>query len=235
MFRFFTILSFPFFISVSTTAQPTTIAQWDPGLSFTQKFLNRWSFNVNTLQRSDLAEYQSGEKPSDFRWNLNETQFFATYGLLNNKKISGGYAFQIRSSEPTEFHEHRFMEQFAFVTYALTGKRIANRVRLEQRIRNSELTNRIRYRLGFDSPLNGEKLDPGEMYAIVTNEYLWSFNREEQSGENRLFAGVGWFFNQQYKLQTGLMYRLSRQRGSYRNILAISTVLYINNQKKAAK
>ncbi len=72
------------------------------------------------------------------------------------------------------------MEQFAFVVYALDGKRIANWVRLLQRIRDSELTNRIRYRVGFDSPLSGEQLDPGVIYAIITNEYLWSFNREGQ-------------------------------------------------------
>ncbi|MEM9831546.1 MAG: DUF2490 domain-containing protein [Bacteroidota bacterium] len=220
-------------ISTSAIAQSTTLAQWDPGLSFTQKFPNRWSLNVNTLQRSNLAEYEPEGTQQNFRWNLNETQFFATYELWKNKKISGGYAFQVRASEPDEFHEHRLMEQFAFVTYALGGKRIAHRVRLEQRIRDSELTNRMRYRLGFDSPLNGERLDPGEFYGIVTNEFLWSFNRTGQSGENRLFAGIGWFFNRQYKLQTGLMYRLSRRSANYLNILAISTTLYINNQKKA--
>ncbi|WKN46096.1 DUF2490 domain-containing protein [Tunicatimonas pelagia] len=165
--------------NVYCLAQSSTLLQWKPGLSFTQKFQSRWSLNVNIKQRGTMVEYQDEENQTDFQWNLNETQVFATYELWGNKKLSGGYAFQLRSPESRNFREHRFMEQFAFVIYALAGKRIASWVQLEQRIRDSGFTNRLRYQLGFDSPLNGEQLDPGELYAIVTNEYLWSFNREE--------------------------------------------------------
>ncbi|MEM8966876.1 MAG: DUF2490 domain-containing protein, partial [Bacteroidota bacterium] len=180
MHSFFLSVLILFLVSIWASAQSTTPVQWEPGLSFTQKFPNRWSFNVNTFQRATFTELNSEEIDQDFRWNLNETQFFATYELWQNKKLSGGYAFQIQAEEPGEFHEHRLMQQFAFVTYALGGKRIAHRARVEQRFRNSALTNRLRYRLGFDSPLNGEQLDPGEFYGIITNEFLWSFNQQGQ-------------------------------------------------------
>lgn len=228
-----------FFFLLTTTyysvAQTNTQVHWEPSVSYTFKLQNRWSFNTNTLFRNNLVQYNGEGAEQEYRWTLNETQFFATYSLLNTMKLSGGYAFQSRLREDTFFDEHRLMEQFAFVFYALQGKRIANRVRLEQRIRQSGYVNRLRYRLGFDSPLNGEQLDPGEIYAIVTNEVLWSFSNIRQGLENRLFAGIGWFFNKQYKLQTGLMYRVSKSGNSYDNVLALSTTFYINRRERQKK
>lgn len=223
------------FISLPLFAQTNTQLQWEPSVSYTYKMPNRWSFNTNTMFRSRLVEYNGEGAEQEFAWTLNETQFFATYSLWKNAKMSGGYAFQSRLTEKQFFDEHRLMEQFAFVIYALQGKRIANRVRLEQRIRESGYQNRLRYRVGFDSPLNGEQLDPGELYGIVTNEVLWTFSSVQQGWENRLFGGIGWFFNQQYKLQTGIMYRVSKVGNRYRNVLALSTVMYINQRERQKK
>jgi len=223
------------FTSLAAVAQTNTQLQWEPSVSYTYKLSTRWAFNTNTLFRNRVVEYNGEGAERESEWTLNETQFWATYSIWKNSKVSGGYTFQSRLTDEQFFDEHRLMEQFAFVIYALYGKRIANRVRLEQRIRESGYQNRLRYRVGFDSPLNGEELDPGELYGIVTNEVLYTFNSVQQGWENRLFGGIGWFFNQQYKLQTGIMYRVSKSGNRYQNVLSLSTVMYINQRERQKK
>lgn len=233
LFTFFLLL---FFFTKDGWAQKGITLQAEPGLSFTQKFQGRWSFNgKSTVRYTFLTPEEEGIK-KEATFNFNETLLFATYEFWNNVKVSGGYGFRISTlSESHLFSEHRIMQQFGAVLYARGGKRIANRLRLEQRIEGSDYINRWRYRIGFDSPLNGQRLDPGEMYIILTNELLWSFNRIEQNGENRLYAGVGWFFNSQYKLETGLQYRASDLGPDMANTLWFTTLLYINRMQPQKK
>lgn len=189
---------------------------------------------MNTSIRNTFLENTEENRQEDFQFNHSETQLFATYEIWETTKISGGYGFRIRSLE-APIDEHRLMEQLAFVLYAPGGKRIANRVRLEQRIRPDDYVNRLRYRFGFDSPLNGEQLDPGEAYIILSNEFLWTFNSVSQSSENRLYAGIGWFFNRKYKVESGIQYRLARVNENFENVIWLTNAFYINNTKPKKK
>jgi hypothetical protein len=77
----------------------------------------------------------------------------------------------------------------------------------------------LRYRLSSDIPLNGQKLDPGENYAILSNEVIGDYFVNAIDFENRLVAGVGWYFENKNKFETSIDYRIdplitvpSRQR-----------------------
>jgi hypothetical protein len=65
----------------------------------------------------------------------------------------------------------------------------------------------LRYRLSFDFPLKGEKLDPGEKYLILSDEMMTAFNKDDADAENRAFLGFGWYFNSKQKFELGLQYR----------------------------
>lgn len=203
--------------------------QWEPDFSYTWKVSNRWTANTKMSIRNTLAEPSEKGTTAHYQVNYIQPQLFATYSLWTNLKLSAGYTYQL--SQLTETHrgqEHRPAEQVAFLTY-LGATRIAHRIRLEQRFRQRDYTNRIRYRFAYDTPLNGQQLDPGEKYLVASNEFLFSFDAARRLGENRAYLGIGWYFNDQRKLEAGLQYRLAGI-GTHAliNTLWLTTAFYWN-------
>jgi hypothetical protein len=79
---------------------------------------------------------------------------------------------------------------------------------------------RLRYRLTSEIPLNGESVDPGELYLRINNEYLNSVQGGEYDLEIRLVPLLGYEINNRFKVESGLDYRVnsflaSKTRHSY--------------------
>lgn len=161
--------------------------------------------------------------------NFVELQLFGTYQLWNDTKLSLGYkARGIEPLEPPLSSEHRPMEQIAFIGYK-GSSRLSHRIRTEQRFRPDRYENRWRYRFSYDRPLEGQRLDPGEMYLVLSDEVLYTFNAVERSAENRLYAGLGWLFLKSQKLETGVQYRLGEiGTVGLEHILWLTTTYYIS-------
>lgn len=198
---------------------------WNPELSYSWKNSDRLGFNTKLTGFNSLQDLDN-----DGFIRYIEPQFSFSYGLSAGTKIGGGYYYRLSTPLIDGYqYEHRFLEQIGFVSY-LGDRRIAHRVRLEQRIRSSSYQNRLRYRLSYDFPLQGEKLDAGEKYLILKDEMMTAFNKDEADAENRASVGLGWYFNSKQKFELGLQYRTQDifSDGGIEHLFLVSTSYYIN-------
>ncbi len=187
----------------------------EPALSVGKTLKGRWSANAKLVYRQQLGQFDSEGFSAFSQSDVLEIQLFTNYKLLGSKQITLGYLYGIDEpflDEPA--WEHRLMQQFTF----RSGNRFkwVNRFRLEQRIGDDDFRNRIRYRVTFDRPLSGSKLDPKEWYFVAGDEWLLTFTGKagEDHLENRLNAGVGYLFGNGQKLQFELQYRFIRINSS---------------------
>lgn len=212
-------------------AQRGPYLQWEPEFSYTRKLAERWSANGKVAVQQTFNEPAGGDEAGRSRYQINFTmvQLFATYTLRPGTQLTGGYAFRFNDLlDPEPGREHRLMQQLTFLTYP-GGTRLAHRFRAEQRFEDQEYTNRWRYRVAYETPLQGDRLDPGEQYLITSNEVLFSFNAHERSGANRLYLGMGWYFSKARKLEAGVQYRLNRiGTGKLENVIWLTTAYYLN-------
>jgi hypothetical protein len=183
-------------------AQSETEWIWNPEVSYSWKASDRLAYNTK------LSMFNNGGEFGNRSWlSFLEPQFVVSYSLSTRMKIGGGYYY--RWSEPlldNYRYEHRFLQQIGYISY-IGDRRVAHRLRLEQRIRSSSYQNRLRYRLSYDFPLQGERLNPGENYLILKNEMMTAFNADEADAENRVSIGLGWFVSNRYKFELNLQYR----------------------------
>jgi len=212
-------------IPIFAKAQSDTEWIWSPEFSYTWSTSDRVSYNTKLAIFTDLNQMDTKAALAYI-----EPQFIMTYSVSTRFKLGGGYYY--RWSDPLldgYNYEHRFLQQLGFVSF-IGDRRIAHRVRLEQRVRSSSYQNRLRYRLSYDFPLEGERLDPGENYIILKNESMTAFNAEEADAENRLTAGLGWYFNNQYKFEVNLQYRTQDifSGDEIGHMVLVGTSFYIN-------
>jgi hypothetical protein len=221
LFILTSVILFPLFANAQSEAELI----WGPELSYSWSSSDRVSYNTKLVAFNNLRELGNQAGLVHI-----EPSFVMTYSLTTRYRIAGGYVY--RWSDPLldgYNYEHRFLQQLGFVSY-IGDRRVAHRVRLEQRIRSSSYQNRLRYRLSYDFPLQGERLDPGEKYFIVNNETMTAFNAEEADAENRITAGLGWYFNNQYKFEVNLQYRMQDifSGDGLSHMVLFGTSFYIN-------
>lgn len=198
---------------------------WNPEVSYSWKTSDRVGYTTK------LSMFNSpGELGNRTALSFLEPQFVMSYSISTRLKVGGGYYY--RWSEPLRDgyrYEHRLLQQAGYVSY-IGDRRLAHRLRLEQRIRSSSYQNRIRYRLSYDFPLQGERLDPGERYIILKNEIMTAFNAAEADAENRVSVGLGWFVNSGYKFELNTQYRTQDifSGDGTSHMLLVGTSFYFN-------
>lgn len=211
--------------TAAVRAQDALDVSWEPSVSYSWAPSDRWGFNaqfvgftaVNNLEERPFLDHA-------------EAQLASSYGLSVRTKLGGAYLY--RWDDPLEAGyagEHRLMQQVGVVTY-LGDRRLAHRLRAEQRIRSSSYVNRWRYRLGYEVPLQGARLDPGETYLNTSAELLISFDRDFVGDESRAFVALGWFFSNQRKVEVGLQYRAQDlfAEGDVGHLLLLTTAYYLS-------
>ncbi len=228
--KYFCFLIFILFFSHRTQAQKGLNLKWESEFSYTQELPARWSANAKAAFRQTFFEPSETGTTSTYNFDFSEIQTFLTYETWNTIKLSVGYNFRLAEllENPLE-KEHRIMQQLAFVTYP-EGIRLSHRFRTEQRFQEEGFINRWRYRLSFEKNLNGTQLDPGEKYLVTSNEILYSFNGNKNEGENRIYIGLGWFFNSTNKLETGFQYRLAGIGNQIENSIFLTTAYYLSGK-----
>ena len=198
---------------------------WNPELSYSWKTSDRLGFNTKLSVFNSIRDFDN-----EGAIQYIEPQFSFSYGVSPRTKLGGGYYYRL-STPLVDGHqyEHRFLQQIGFISY-IGDRRLAHRLRLEQRVRSSSYQNRLRYRLSYDFPLEGEQLDAGEKYLILKDELMTAFNKNEADAENRASVGLGWYFNSKQKFELGLQYRTMDifSDGGIEHLFLISTSYYLN-------
>lgn len=169
---------------------------WEPSATLSLTLSDRHSLTgqLTAFQTTQLLERVEGS-------------VFVNRRVTVRTTLSGGYLLRIGTPlEATQRIEHRPSVTLAH-TASVGIRQVSHRVRLEARIRDSGTVYRTRYRLSMRSPLQGERLDPGEYYLLIQQESLGTFSENPFSYENRLSAHVGLLLMNRQRVEVGLQHR----------------------------
>lgn len=198
---------------------------WNPQFSYSWKSSDRMAYNA----KFNLFNSLNGESSEGFL-QFAETQISFAYSTSTRLKLGLGYYYRLTTPFVDGYqYEHRFLQQAGLLTF-LGDRRISHRFRNELRFRDSNFQLRLRYRISYDFPLTGEKLDIGEQYLILKNELIGAFSDGNSSGENRISIGQGWLLSQKKKFEAGLEYRTRNlfTEGDIRHLFLLSTTFFLN-------
>lgn len=193
---------------------------WEPSLTYTHKVDDFWSLS------GQLTAYQSPDVLERVEGSL-----FAIRRITPSTSLGVGYLNrQITPLESDTDVEHRFTLQLNHQS-AWGVHQLSHRFRAEERVRSSGNVHRFRYRAGLRTPLQGERLDPGERYLLSQNEVLGSFSDNPFSGENRLSVHMGWLLQNRQRIEVGLQHRAERlfTDADVRHVMVLSTVWHFSN------
>lgn len=154
-----------------------------------------------------------------------DLQFFVARNLTLRTKGALGYQFRIEGKGK---NSHRTIQQIGWLSN-FRNYRLGHRVRADQTFFEEGVSWRMRYRISSDIPINGQVLDPGENYLIASNELIAEYFESEINLENRLVAGIGWYFKNKQKLELSIDYRLDPIVSSpQRNRIWTKVSFYLN-------
>lgn len=197
------IAFFAFFIIQQNVAQDNFESLGETAFAVNHKLSESYSINFSARSRYYLYR--------DANFNIENRQVdlvhFSTYNLDYNHSLSFGVQYRFRENFDGGSNELRLSQQFNYTKQNL-ALRFGHRFQLEQRILDDRTILRSRYRFALDFPLNGEKLDVGESYLVISMEALLSLAKQQNPEiDHRTTAQIGWLVSEQLRLQMGLEYR----------------------------
>lgn len=143
----------------------------------------------------------------EYAYEQTDLQLFVNMKLAAIWKASIGY--QLRIEQQWNTH-HRPIQQVA-ASQRLGNLRLGHRIRTDETIeRDAPFLFRFRYRAALEIPLSGESLDPGEFYAVLSDEPIYMTQAGTHGLENRLVATIGHFFSNRNKLEVSIDHRTDR-------------------------
>lgn len=190
-------LSFVFFASNAQTYRLELLPQFNASFAVQKN----WRFFARVEPRQLLLMNNN----IDFKYQRTDFLGIFTRRLSVNKNLSLGYLIRHRNGSPA----HMFLQQFTILG-KYENLRLAHRIATDQTfIKGIENMYRFRYRFAVELPLQGRKLDTGEFYIRISNEYNVIYRKSGFNLEIRAFSGAGHVFNEKFRLELGLDYRLN--------------------------
>lgn len=204
--KYFWALVASFCIVLLTSAQSSYEAGLLPSINFNKGISKDWSLNFKIESRQLVKEgFFNDKERFDYDYLLTDFTAITSKKVGLNNAISGGYTLRVVDKDLV----HRFIQQFT-LTKQYTSIRLAHRFSMDQTfVEERSMQFRLRYRLTTEFPLNGQSVDPKEFYLKINNEYLNIFQNKEYDLELRLVPLLGYNFNDNNKLESGLDYRLN--------------------------
>jgi hypothetical protein len=192
-----------------------------PSATMSYKLNSDWQVvtKIETDHVVNPAEFRELTYISNFTDEIN-FQIYLSYKLNPFWKMAGGYQLGYVSEGGPN---HQATQQLSYASGSEIG-RLGHRLRSDQRFFENELTSvRVRYRISYELPLNGQSLDAREFYLIGKNEPFIQFYRNIDRFENRLNVSAGYVFSMKSKLELGAEYRFTKfyQMEQTRHVLFI--------------
>lgn len=187
--------------SKNVCAQIQTRVGFLPSINYNHKINKVWDVNFKFESRHFVLENNTSPS-SDFKYRYSLSDFSALVGRkagLSSKVVLG---FLTRV-EPDAV-SFRTIQQFIFQTKINTF-RVAHRIGADQTFASNEFTEfRLRYRLSFEVPLAGQKVDVKEFYFKFNTEAINSIQNNVYDLEFRIVPNIGYVINEQHKVELGL-------------------------------
>lgn len=177
-----------------------------PSLNLNRKLENDWSLNAKLESRQLFRRgVINGNTEKEYDYILTDFSLIAAKKVGLNSRIAAGYLIRFEDAEVF----HRFIQQYVIIQ-KMSGYRLAHRLLSDQTFSGVEKPEiRFRYRITAEIPLNGESVDPGEFYLKLNNEYINSFQAMDYDLEIRLIPLLGFDITENYKIESGLDYRVN--------------------------
>jgi len=192
--------------SSTSIAQGTYQFGLMPSINFNKKLEKDWAFNIAVQSRQVLlcGEFD-GPAENGFDYILTDYSILAAKKFGLNSKINLGFLLRVEKGDVFQ----RLIQRYV-VTQRLRGFRLSHRFTTDQTLSEVEPTEfRLRYRLTSEIPLNGQSLDPKEVYLKVNTEVLNSLKDSDYGLELRLVPVIGYDIRDSNKIEIGLDYRIS--------------------------
>lgn len=207
--RFIIFLIFTFFITWTVAGAQSFQGGLVPEIVFRYK----WTDKIQHITKVESMHefYQNKPQMWNYVYDQTDIQTFVQFRLNPFWKVAGGYQYRLEGAGE---NTHRAIQQSAFVQKR-TGFRFGHRWRTDQSFYPSDATKwRIRYRLSAEIPLQGQSLDTGEYFLVLSGEPIYALQEGLHDLESRLSSSLGYFANRNNNLEIGLDYRLENLLGS---------------------
>lgn len=192
------------FFTIASHAQHIYRLGWLPQINTSFSLQNNWKLNTELENRVLLLE---GPKSnfSNSRSRLERSDIELVLTKKTGARGTAGAGYLIRLEDGLLIH--RFIQQYSFVQ-KLNGIRLAHRFRTDETFEKREAPQyRARYRIGIEKPLNGQSIDPRELYIKITNEYLGIFQSGNFNLDIRGLAVAGYMISDKFQWEIGIDYR----------------------------
>lgn len=180
-------------------AQSNNQAGLLPAININKKLPKDWSINFKTESRQLLFK-----EVLIYDYLLTDFSIAGAKKIGVNTTVAAGYLLRVTD----DGFVNRAIQQISFVKRYQNFK-IAHRVSADQTFeKHSNPEFRFRYRATAEIPLNGQALDPKELFLKFNNEYLNAIKASKYDLEIRAVGLIGYAFTTKSKLEFGLDYRL---------------------------
>jgi hypothetical protein len=188
---------------IDVFSQSSTVAAILPKLNLAYKLPYQLSLNIQAETRHIYYE-NPGNTWKVIEFDRGEFAGFLSYKAGADIKFAIGYHGQISSKK----WSNRLIQQASLVQRFETS-RLGHRLAVEENFQSNNIESlRLRYRLVWERGLSGERIDPGEWYLKLSNEYLVLVNPEPSNLEIRLSPLFGYELNKKNKLEIGPDFRI---------------------------
>ena len=182
-----------------SSAQSSNQAGILPSININKKLPKDWSINFKTESRQSL-----------FKEGFNYNYLLTDFSLAGAKKIginttvAVGYLLRVTDNGLV----NRAIQQVSSVKRYPSFK-FGHRFSADQTFEaNDDAEFRFRYRASVEIPLNGQSLDPKELFLRLNNEYLNALRSGKYDLEIRGVGLIGYAFTANSKFELGLDVRL---------------------------
>jgi hypothetical protein len=200
-------------------SQSTSAVGIFPTIDHTGKLTDKLEYGIYYFGALPLAEISEKRISTNAYTLLIYSEQGLTYRLGSNLTINGSYVYQKeRASNHHYLTENRIHLQ---ATYQRANSKLGlrHRIRFDNRFVKNPMTDktpythRLRYLIGFQTPINAAK---NNLYITGYQEmFLNTFkNTASIYAENWAYAGIGKNLNPNHKLEAGLLYITWRNASS---------------------
>jgi hypothetical protein len=209
-----------------------------PAISQTGKISNKLNYNIFVSSTFDAFN----ETIAHVNYPASDLQFYLQPSLIYQVKpriqLAASYTFQ--RNNPISYNysnEHRFWAQ-SNLFFSISKGKLNMRLRYEERFIENRLNSsfnlasRLRMQLGYNLPLNGPSIDPGEFYFNTYNESYFSLAGIKNStySENWTYFGFGYDLGKMGRLELGYLNQIFvRNLQHDLRILNLAQILWITH------
>jgi hypothetical protein len=175
-----------------------------PTINLNARLKKGWGLNFKIENRHILTEglFDESEVPRFYEFERQDFVLLGSKNLAAGTKIAGGYMLRFTDGRDV----HRLIQQLSITRRGYKLK-FAHRLSSDQTwLADNSFELRLRYRFGFELPIQGTTLDPGEFYFKTHLEYLARF-REGFRNELRALPALGLLTLNKNSFEIGIDYR----------------------------